>query len=651
MFKDKNTLIGLLLIFGILIGFSVLNAPSKEEKEKMQREQDSLRLVNEQKLKQDSIALEETKLQSDTSQIEITQPTETQPANVQSNQSSNATTDVSVNGTFVLPSDSAENKIFFIENDLLRVGISSIGGKIASLELREYLKWDKTPLMFFEENLYSFGLSFLHENKLVKTESLMFVPAEESYKDTLTLDATSKDTLRFAMRLYPIMPDSTGLGSDSYMEFRYSLSAGSYVMGFDIHFQNMKKYLPETITYVNFDMEADLMQQEKSHTNEQTVTTIYYGFPDGEVDYLSERKDDTQSLQTRFRWMSFKQQFFSFALISHDGFQAGDLTVQTNKDEINPEYLRTLKTSIAIPYESKDSYTFPIEIYAGPNKYSILREMDLGLERQIPLGWSFFLMQWINRGAVLPVFTFLESYGMNYGLIILILTLLLKLVLFPIAFKTYLSSARMKVLKPDIEELAKKFPKKEDAMKKQQATMELYKKAGVNPMAGCIPMLLQFPILIAMFRFFPASIELRQKAFLWADDLSSYDSILELGFEIPFYGSHVSLFTLLMTVSTIIYTRMNSNMMSGTTQMPGMKTMLYLMPIMFLGFFNSFSSALSYYYFLANMITFAQMAIFNRMIDEDKIRERIAENKKKPVKKSNFAKRLEELQKQQQKKK
>jgi YidC/Oxa1 family membrane protein insertase len=271
-----------------------------------------------------------------------------------------------------------------------------------------------------------------------------------------------------------------------------------------------------------------------------------------------------------------------------------------------------------------------------------MRKYKLDLERQIPLGWSFFLMQWINRFVVIPVFAWLGSYGWNYGIVILLLTIMLKIVLFPIAYRTYRSTAKMRVLKPEVDEIAKKFPKKEDAMKKQQATMALYKQVGVNPMAGCVPMLLQFPILIALFRFFPASIELRQKSFLWAEDLSSYDSIATLPFEIPFYGDHVSLFTLLMTISTIIYTYMNNQMMSSSQQMPGMKTMMYLMPIMFLGWFNSYASGLSYYYMLANLITFGQMFVIRRTINEEKIYKKLQENKKKPKKQSGFQKRLEE---------
>lgn len=644
MFKDKNTLIGLLLIFGILIGFSIFNAPSKEEKEKQLREQDSLRSVaqkQEENLRKDSVAQDTVH--------QIVSGIETKEEVISQKEIRDGDTLKTPTFPFAQIPD-RDPEVYYIENDLLKIGISDIGGKITSVQLKEYLKFDKTPLMLFEDNLYHFGLNFFYENKPVLTDNLLFVPVVSSENNSLILNQGSGDTLRFSMRLYPVLPDS-GKQGEEYIEYRYSLTNNSYVVGFDIHFNKMQKYLPQTVSYLNLELSADMKQQEKSLSNEKAVTTIYYSFMDGDVDYLSERKDDSESLKTKFKWVSFKQQFFNFALIAQNGFQAAEITALAQDNSDDPEYLRTLRSSISIPLENTELYTFPIDIYMGPNKYGTLRSLGIGLERQIPLGWSFFLMQWFNRYAVIPVFNFLEGFNLNYGIIILILTILLKIVLFPIAYKSYLSSARMKALKPDIEEINKKFPKKEEAMKKQQATMDLYKKAGVNPMAGCLPMLLQFPILIAMFRFFPASIELRQEAFLWADDLSAYDSILELGFNIPFYGSHVSLFTLLMTVSTIIYTRINSKMMAGSSQMPGMKTMMYLMPIMFLGFFNSYSSALSYYYFLANMITFAQMALFNKFVNEEKIHAKIAAHKKKPVKRSGFQKRLEEMQKMQQKQK
>jgi YidC/Oxa1 family membrane protein insertase len=407
----------------------------------------------------------------------------------------------------------------------------------------------------------------------------------------------------------------------------------------------MQDVIAANSTFMNLDWRVDLLRQEKSRKNEQNVSTIYYKFTGEDVESLRETRDASETLRTSVKWISFKQQFFSSVLIAANSFTSAQIA-HTAFAETEDDLIKRMTASIDIPYNSRENNNFPMHFYFGPNHFQTLKAYDLDLEKQIPLGWA--IMGWINRFIVIPVFNYLSSFNWSYGIIILVLTLMLKLVLFPIAYKTYLSSARMRVLKPEIDELNEKFPKKEDAMKKQQAVMALYKKAGVNPMAGCVPMLLQLPILLALFRFFPASIELRQEAFLWADDLSSYDSILDLPFTIPFYGAHVSLFTLLMTVSTIIYTRMNSQMMSTGTQMPGMKTMLYIMPIMLLGIFNNFASGLSYYYFLANVITFGQMYAFRFMIDEGKIRRKIEENKKKPVKRSGWQKRLEDMAKQQQ---
>jgi YidC/Oxa1 family membrane protein insertase len=309
-----------------------------------------------------------------------------------------------------------------------------------------------------------------------------------------------------------------------------------------------------------------------------------------------------------------------------------------------------MASSVEIPYDfNADVNEFPMSMYFGPNHFKTLKSYGLNLQRQIDVG-NFFLIRWINYG-VIYVFNWLGSYGWSYGIVILLLTIMIKLLLFPIAFKSYKSTAVMRVLKPEVEAINAKYPKEEDAMKKQQAIMNLQKLAGASPTAGCIPMLLQFPILIAVFRFFPSSIELRQQPFLWAEDLSTYDSILDLPFNIPFYGDHVSLFCLLMTVTTFIYTYVNNKQMdvSANPQMKGMKIMMYIMPIMFLGIFNSYSAGLSYYYMLANIITFLQMFIFRKMINEDRVRATIEENKRKPQKKSRFMQRLEEAQKAQQK--
>lgn len=310
-----------------------------------------------------------------------------------------------------------------------------------------------------------------------------------------------------------------------------------------------------------------------------------------------------------------------------------------------------MNANLAFEVGNTDEGSFDMSLYFGPNQYKQLKPYDLGLERQVPLGWGFFLLHWINRYAIIPIFNWLEAYGLSYGIIILILTIIIKMVLLPIAYKTYMSSAKMRALKPQISEISERYPKQEDAMKKQQATMALYKRAGVSPSAGCLPALLQMPILIAMFRFFPSAYELRQQPFLWADDLSTYDSILDLSFNIPFYGDHVSLFTLLMTIATLVYTWLNNKLMAPSgneDQMKMMRIMMYLMPILFLGMFNSFSSALTYYYLLVNLITFLQMWIFRMAVDEKKLQAQLLSNMNKPIKKSKWELKMEAMMKQQQ---
>jgi YidC/Oxa1 family membrane protein insertase len=409
---------------------------------------------------------------------------------------------------------------------------------------------------------------------------------------------------------------------------------------------NLKDVISVNTSSIDLFWHADMLRQEQV-VDQFNGSTVYYRYFDEDVDYLSESDDDEEQIKTKLKWVSFKQRFFSSTLIAREFFEGGNLkTFEQDPHPFN-RYLKSMEADLVAPYNFNGNTTIPLSVYMGPNKFYTLKSYEQGLERQIPIGWSFFLMAWINEFIVIPVFDWLGGYGWNYGIVILVLTILLKIVLFPIAYKTYMSSAKMRVLKPEVDEINKKFPKKEDAMKKQQSVMALYKSAGANPASGCVPMLLQLPILIAMFRFFPSSIELRQQSFLWAHDLSSYDSILQLPFSIPFYGDHVSLFTLLMTVSTIMYTYLNNQMMGQqSNQLPGMKTMMYIMPIMFLGIFNNYASGLSYYYFLANVITFGQMFVFRKAINEDKLRAKIEATKKKPTKKkSGFQKRLEEAAK------
>ncbi|HPE57473.1 MAG TPA: membrane protein insertase YidC, partial [Bacteroidales bacterium] len=632
---DRNTIYGLILIFAILVGYSVWMTPSSEEIEAKARKQDSITKANNF---QDSLAaLERTKqiaIEKSRDSIQQSQATVNGGMVSQTNNVNRELLGVFAN------SGQGEDDLFTLENELMKITISARGGKVYKVDLKDYETYDSLPLIPFDPEQTHFGLNLFVQGKSINTDNLYFQPLV----DETGFYVDGDNTRSFSMRLYTDASDST-YNQNSYIEFLYTMKGNDYMLDYDINFVGMDPYLERGMNYLDLNWGTEMLQLEKS-VDRFNGPTIYYKFYQDDVDFLSEAKDDEEDLVNRIKWVSFKQRFFSSTLISKDFFQSAKIKTFTLENQ-HPHYLRSMETTIGLPFNVAPEVNIPMEFYFGPNKFKILKKYDLDLERQIPLGWSFFLMAWINRYAVLPVFNFLEGFGWNYGIIILVLTILLKIVLFPIAYKSYSSSAKMRVLKPEIEEISKKYPKKEDAMKKQQATMNLYKQAGVNPMAGCIPMLLQFPILIAMFRFFPSAIELRQQSFLWAHDLSSYDSILNLPFNIPFYGNHVSLFTLLMTISTLIYTKMNQDMMgSGQQQLPGMKTMMYLMPVMFLGIFNNYASGLSYYYFLANIITFGQMFLIRRTIDEKKIRKQIEINKKKPKKKSNWQKRLEDAAKQ-----
>jgi len=638
---NKNTIIGILLIFGLMIGYTMLMSPSKEELAAQKRAQDSIAALR---------IIPNEKVESEGQKVETLSRDSVTP--VVNSVSSDSVAKAMLNdqlGAFAV-SGKGVDQDFLVESDLLKLTISSKGGRISQVELKEYKTFEGKPLILFGPDSSEFSLSFFSDVRQVSTGNLFFQPAwpDKRFEGKNELKISGSDSVQFAMRLYPGSSDSI-VNPDSYIEYLYTVRGDNYMIGYEVNFVGIENYIAANTKEMNITWNTRLPRLEKSLENEKLNTTIHFQHIDKEVDYLNERKDDQQSINTRVKWVSYKQQFFSTTLIAGDMFLSAAMK-KTSEPEKELNYLEMMETTLALPFNPATDKQLDMSFYFGPNKYNILRKYHLDLERQIPLGWSFFLMQWINRFAVLPVFNFLEGYNLNYGIIILILTILLKIILSPIAYKTYLSSAKMRLLKPEIDEIGSKFPKKEDAMKKQQATMALYKKAGVNPMSGCVPMLLQFPILLAMFRFFPASIELRQEAFLWADDLSSYDSVLDLPFTIPFYGDHVSLFTLLMTISTIIYTKINNDMMSTGNQMPGMKTMMYLMPIMFLGFFNSYSSGLSYYYLLANLLTFAQMFLIRRFVNEDKLHAQIQENKKKPVKKSTFQKKLEDMAKSQGKK-
>ena len=545
----------------------------------------------------------------------------------------------------------AEAEEFIVENDVMAVLFSTRGGQIKGVTLKDYTQYGPRgkrdrKIEMMDPATARFGLSFYLKNGLKN------VPV---------------NTLDYVFTAQPVVGEADGAKSvvmrlpvaeGAYLEYRYLIydteaPERDYLVDFDVRLVNMAPEMANQ-TQIQIDWANTTFQNEKGFQNENMYTTLSYRFPDEtSIEELGMSEGaKSKNISTQVNWVAFKQQFFSSVFIAPDNVSYANLAFDTAAPESS--LLKTFTAQMGVPYTPQtEGYDFAF--YFGPNKYSILKKIgepggaDIYLERLVPLGWGIF--GWVNRWCVIPGFDFLRNYIGSFGIIIFILVLLVKLVISPLTYKSYVSMAKMRLVKPQIDELAKKYPKPEDAMKKQQATMELYKKAGINPMGGCIPMLIQMPILIAMFRFFPASIELREQPFLWADDLSSYDSIVNLPFSIPFYGDHVSLFALLMAVSLFGYSWFNyQQTASSQPQMAGMKFMMvYMMPIMMLFWFNSYSSGLCYYYLLSNIFTIGQTLVIRRMVDDNKIHAIMQANaaKKSKGKKSKFQQRYEELMRQQ----
>lgn len=630
---DKNTGIGLLLIGAVLFGWFYFMQPSKEEiakeKEKIARYQDSIAAV--QKQINDSIAL-----------VEANKPVE----EIDSAQTDSVAALTAANA-FGLFSEHAVGQENFItvENDKFILTFSTKGATLVSAKLKDYhtyknrfIKQVNDTLDLIQDKTASYGFDFSAKGKNINTSNLFFEPSEQS----IVLSGEEIKSLSFKAYVNG--------SKDKYIEYLYTFTGNNYMLDFNIQFQQMNQIIDPQSKNLPFAWNLTAPSQERHAKTEREKSTIYYAT--AKKNKVSKIKRGggaaEKTIDEPVKWISFHQQFFSTAIISKNAFDQQAIQLKTaipaNNDSTNMMY----NANWNLPYAFNESESIAMQMYVGPNHYNTLKKYDLNLEDQIDLG-MFALFSVVNKWLIIPVFNFFDSFNLNYGLIILLLTVIIKILLSPVQYKTYVSSAKMRILKPEVDELNAKFPKTEQALQKQQAMMALYKKAGVSPFAGCIPSLLQMPILIAMFSFFPSAIELRQQGFLWAEDLSSYDSILKLPFNIPFYGDHVSLFTLLMTATTMIFTAMNSSQMNMSgPQAKQMKIMMYVMPILFLGVLNSYSSALSYYYFLSNVIGIILILIIrNYVVNEDKLRLQIEENKKKPVKKSKFQARLEEVQKMQ----
>ncbi|MDR1699428.1 MAG: membrane protein insertase YidC [Prevotellaceae bacterium] len=622
---DKNNIIGFGLIAAILVGFFYITKPSEEQIAAQQRYQDSIKY--EQQLQQ----VEKVAQSAATVNTQIQDSIATD-STVISQQS------LMEYGVFAANAAGEENS-FEIENEVLKLKFSNKGGRISSVELKKYRTHDSLPLILFDGNEAQFGLKLAistgaGSNTVVNTSELFFTPVTVS--DSMVV-----------MRL--------AVNEQSYIDFIYQIPADNYMLHFQVKPVNMQAYLPVNVNYAELHWQSKIRQQERGRKFENQYSEIFFKYLADDVDNFGSTRDGSKNLNNRLKWVAFKSQFFSSILIADNSFTSADVSQEIFKDTKNP-YLKDFKADLVSDFDVLGEQPLNFRFYYGPNHYKTLNSYDKGakddevldIQRLVPLGWKLF--RWVNLILVIPMFNFFGGFITNYGIIILLMTLVIKLILYPLTYKSYMSSAKMRVLKPEIEEIHAKIPANK-MQERQRATMELYNKVGINPMGGCLPMLLQMPILFAMFSFFPSSIELRQQAFLWADDLSSYDAIISWNAQIPliseYFGNHLSLFCLLMTITNIAYTKINMATMDtgANAQMPGMKMMMYIMPVMFLFIFNNYASGLSYYYFVSTLITIAQTYIIRAFVDDKKILAQLNANRNKPRKKSGFMARLEEAQK------
>ena len=630
---DKNTTTGLVLIGAVVMAFMFLNQPNEKPNPTSSTSQSN-------EVISDGNRTEVTEFKTTTSSESEIEIDSADNIIFQKLLAQKEKEKLIENYGIFYGSVTGEEKDYFLENDKIRLSFSSKGARITNAEMVEldekgqykyrtyssFFNDENKPLSLFEKETSLMSLTIVDAEKVIPVET-----------SDLFFDLVKNNDSLLVFRA------SAG-SDDKYLEFSYRLSSSNYDVDFEINYHNIENDIKPDVD-LKWSMKG--LSTEKLAEDERNICTIMYRYFGSTRDYLSEMSDEEDDLQSNINWIAFKHKFFSSILLSDDGLGKTKIVHRNLEDD---NYTKSYASRTSIPSMGR----VPLKFLFVPNDYDILESYDYEMEDLINLGGSVFA--WVNRYLIDPVFKFLMSFGFSLGLVILLLTIIVKIVIMPLTYKNYMSTAKTKVIKPEMNKISAKYEGKTDknaAMKKQQETMALYKQTGVNPMAGCIPMIIQMPILIAVFRYFPASLSLRHKEFLWAEDLSSFDSILDLGFEIPFYGDHVSLFALLMAGSTLIYTLTNSSQMTAQTQpgMPNMKVIMYFMPIMFIFFFNKYSAGLSYYYFCGNIMNIGIMwGIKKFLIDEDKIRAKIESNKKKIKKKSRFQQRLEEVAKQQQKK-
>ena len=624
---DKNTWIGFGLIAVIIIGFSFFNRPSKEELAERKRVQDSIAVVHAQEA--------EAKFISE----QIAQQLKAEQ-NANSNSELVAEQVAALYGPFAPAAQGAEG-IIVLENQKVRLDIAQRGGRIAKAELKEYKAYGDSVnnLCLFEgeESHLSFTL-ITNNNRILSTENLYFTLAEQH------TDTEGNSTL--------IMRLSTNI-NDCYMDFVYSLPANDYMVTMSIQPHNMHLALAQNMASLEMQWNQLIPQQEKGRKFEEKYAQLQYMFIGGDIEKLSEVKADRTKESARLKWIAYKDQFFSTVLIAGEAFESAQL--ESTPQNTMSGHIKEYKTTASLPFDITGKKFVDLKYYLGPNHYNTLKAYDkdvaspdkLHLNELVPLGWK--IVAWINKALVIPMFDLFMSWGLHIGLVILLMTLVIKLILLPFVWASNKSSAKMRVLKPQLDEINAKYPP-EKMQERQQATMALYQKAGVSPMSGCLPMLFQFPVLMAMFWFLPTAIELRGQSLFWADDLSTYDAIITWNTPIPLFGTHLSLFCLIMTVVNIVYTHITMQSQAQGQEMKMMKWMMYLMPLMFLFFFNDYAAGLSYYYFVSLLFTILQTMIFRWTTNDKKVLAEMEANAKKKgnQKKSGFAARLEAMQREQQ---
>ncbi|MBQ8672801.1 MAG: membrane protein insertase YidC [Bacteroides sp.] len=604
---DKNTITGLVLIGILLVGFSILSRPSKEQIEAQQRYYDSIALVQQR-------------------EAELKAKAELALANERNAQAADST-------SIFFNARQGQEETITIQNNLATLTVDTKGGRIASATLKEYMSQDKeTPVTLFNGDDASMNFLFYNQKETILTENYFFTPVNAN-------DST------VTMRL--------SADSASYIDFTYAMHHDSYLVDFTIRAVNMQDKLAASTDYVDIEWKQRARQIERGYTYENRLAELTYKIANDGTDYLSNMKDDKKEVTEPLEWIAFKNQFFSSVFLADANFEKTKLT--SKMEQQGSGYIKDYTADMSTTFDPTGKVPTQLYFYFGPNHYKTLSavgehiDKDWELNRLVYLGWP--LIRWINKLFTINLFDWLSGWGLSMGIVLLLMTLIVKIVVFPTTWKTYMSSAKMRVLRPKVEEINKKYPKQEDAMKKQQEMMTLYKQYGVSPMGGCLPMLIQFPIMIALFMFVPSAIELRQQSFLWADDLSTYDAFITFPFHIPFLGSHLSLFCLLMTVTNLLNTRymMQQQDTGANPQMAAMKWMSYLMPIMFLFVLNDYPSGLNYYYFISTLISVATTLIMRKTTNEAALLAQLEANKKdlKKMKTTGWAARLEAMQKQQ----